>query len=75
MADNKTIHVEIINIRGREYKIEILRHWLNNGLCWKVFRRGEFGLWDRIPCFSRAEERAFPKSVALAACNIMNRFQ
>lgn len=41
MADNKTIHVEVINIRGREYKIEILRHWLNNGLCWQVFRRGE----------------------------------
>ena len=70
MADNKTIHVEVINIRGREYKIEILRHWLNNGLCWKVFRRGEFGLWDRIPCFSREGAVSYKRDILAMAAEL-----
>lgn len=53
-------------IRGRYYK---LRATLMNNeyYAWSAFRQSKYGGWEKIPTWTRAQERAFPKLVAEAA--------
>lgn len=54
----------IIEVMGREYKISAVEH--NGKYFWTAFRQ-DGSYWRRIPTWTRAEERAFPKLLGLAA--------
>ena len=71
---NMSIHEKIIRVQGREYKIEIDRFFMDATLCWVAYRRAGDG-WEKIPSFTRAEERRFPKMVGYAAGEILNNYK
>lgn len=50
-------------------KVEIVNRY--ESLCWIAYRENTYGEWEKIPAMSRAECRAFPKSVGFAATAIL----
>ena len=56
----------IAEIRGRNYKLEGVYHEHSNTFAWNAYRP-YWGGWEKIPCWTRGEERNFPKLVAQAA--------
>ncbi len=55
-----------IKLRGKPFKIEAFKG-SDGQYVWKAYRKLADETWEKIPCFSRAEENAFPKDVAWAA--------
>lgn len=53
-------------IRGRSYKLEAVYREDSDTFTWNAYRP-YWGGWEKIPCWTRAEERKFPKLVAQAA--------
>ncbi len=56
----------IAEIRGKDYMLEAVYHEDRNAFYWNAYRRAWCG-WTKIPCWTRAENRTFPKLVASAA--------
>jgi hypothetical protein len=56
----------IAEIRGNDYQLEAVYHDHNDAFAWNAYRKSWSG-WTKIPCWTDAEERAFPKLVAQAA--------
>ena len=54
-------------------KIEIVNRY--GSLCWVAYRENSWGEWEKIPAMTRAECRAFPKSVGFAANAILAEYK
>ena len=66
------LHTEIIDSK---YKVEIVEAY--DEICWEGYRRDNshpLG-WVKIPCFTRSEERKFPKKLAKKAHEICQEFK
>jgi hypothetical protein len=57
------------DLNGKSYRIVAndKNPSYNGGYSWSAYRKQPDGTFDKIPCSSRAEENAFPKSVAWIA--------
>jgi len=57
------------DLNGKSYRIDAGddNPSYNGGYSWVAYKRCADGTFDKIPCSSRAEENAFPKSVAWVA--------
>lgn len=56
-------------LNGKSYRIVAINDnpSYNGGYSWQAYRKQPDGTFDRMPCVTRAEEYAFPKSVAWIA--------
>ena len=67
-------HPEYFTIRGKAYRCDITKHFLDDEMCWTAFRYRNGG-FERIPCFTRAEEKRFPVSVAKQCSQILKTYE
>ena len=57
-----------IKLNKHEYRITTFENtWKKGGRVWDAYRKTSWGAWKRVPMFTGAEERAFPKTVAAFA--------
>ena len=61
-------------IRDKDYCIDVWPYPHDKELCWTVFMLSD-GTWPKIPCFTRSEERRFPKTVAKMATEFLERLK
>ena len=55
--------------RGRKYACEITDY--DGEKCWTAYRVDEWGVPRKIPCFTRAEEKKFPKAIGFKCQEIL----
>jgi hypothetical protein len=61
------------------YKIEIKRFWMqpiDGEFCWEAYKRGKYDTdFQKIPCFTRAEEKHFPDWIAEIATAFLEEYK
>ena len=65
---------KFIQMRGNQYIIDVWAHWSDGELCWEAFKWNG-SAWPKIPCFTRAEENRFPKTIARIATEFTDRLK
>ena len=71
---NGVIGRKFIQLRNREYIVDIYAHWSDGELVWTAYKWNGSS-WPKIGCFTRAEENRFPKTIAKMASEFLESIE